>query len=51
MDVDELIEAINSKLDPDELVEVLDLSTEVLSEALRDYIVDNNEKIQEYLEL
>ena len=51
MDVDELIEAINSKLDPDELVEVLDLSTEVLSEALRDYIVDNNQKIQEYLEL
>lgn len=51
MSVDYLIEQVEYRMDPDELVDVLDLEMPVLVEALRNHIVDNRDKIEEYLEI
>jgi len=51
MSNDGLIAEIAHRMDPDEIVEVLDLELDVLIEALRDHIIDNREKFNEYLEV
>ena len=51
MSNDGLIWEITARMDADEIVEVLDLDIDVLVEALRDHIIDNREKFNEYLEV
>ena len=51
MSNDGLIAEIAYRMDPDEIVEVLDLDLDVLIEALRDHIIDNRDKFNEYLEV
>ena len=51
MSNDGLIWEVAARMDADEIVEVLDLDIDVLVEALRDHIVDNREKFNEYLEV
>ena len=51
MSNDGLIDEVIARMDPDEIVEVLDLDIDVLVEALRDHIIDNREKFNEYLEV
>ena len=51
MSNDGLIQEIASRMDADEIVEVLDLDIDVLLEALRDHICDNRERFNEYLEV
>jgi len=47
--IDDLIDSIIAKVDPDVLLEILDLEMPVLVEALRDHIIDNADKFEEYL--
>lgn len=51
MSNDGLIDEIMARMDADEIVEVLDLDIDVLVEALRDHIIDNRERFNEYLEV
>ena len=51
MSVDYVVEQIIEKMNPEELVDLLDLEMPVLVEALRDHIVDQRDRIEEYLEL
>lgn len=51
MSNDGLIYEIAHRMDADEIVEVLDLDMDVLLEALRDHIVDNRAKFNDYLEI
>ena len=51
MSNDGLIAEIAARMDADEIVEVLDLDQDVLIEALRDHIIDNRERFNEYLEV
>jgi hypothetical protein len=51
MSNDGLIDEVMARMDADEIVEVLDLDIDVLVEALRDHIIDNREKFNEYLEV
>ena len=51
MSNDGLIFEVVSRMDPDEIVEVLGLNSEELAEALRDYIIDNRDKFNDYLEV
>jgi hypothetical protein len=51
MSNDGLIAEVAMRMDADEIVEVLDLDPDVLIEALRDHIIDNREKFNEYLEV
>jgi len=51
MSNDGLIAEVAARMDADEIVEVLDLDPDVLIEALRDHIIDNREKFNEYLEV
>lgn len=48
---DIIINEIRFTMDPDELVEVLDLEMDVLVEALRDHIIDNADRFIKHLEL
>ena len=51
MSNDGLIDEIVARMDADEIVEVLDLEIDVLVEALRDHIIDNRERFNDYLEV
>ena len=51
MSNDGLIEEIITRMNPDEIVEVLDLDVDVLVEALRDYICDRRAAFNDYLEI
>lgn len=51
MSNDGLIAEVAMRMDADEIVEVLDLDIDVLLEALRDHIIDNRERFNEYLEV
>ena len=51
MSNDGLIDEIMARMDADEIVEVLDLDIHVLVEALRDHIIDNRERFNDYLEV
>ena len=51
MSVDYVVEQIIDKMNPDELVDLLDLEMPVLVEALRDHIADQRDRIEEYLEI
>ena len=51
MSNDGLIFEIISRMNADEIVEVLDLEIEDLVEALRDHIIDNRERFNDYLEV
>lgn len=51
MSNDGLIYEVASRMDPDEIVEVLDLDVDQLVEALRDYIIDNRAVFNDYLEI
>ena len=50
MDIDELIKAIIDRFSPDELCELLDLTTEQMTDKFYDEIIDN-EKVREALGL
>lgn len=47
-DVDALLKAIANRLDPDELVDVLGLSTEELVELLKNEILKQSWKFEEF---
>lgn len=51
MNPDYIIEQIEARMDPDEILEVLDLEIPVLVEALRDHILDNLDRFIDHLEL
>ena len=51
MSNDGLIAEIAYRMDADEIVEVLDLDIDVLIEALRDHIIDNRHRFNDYLEV
>jgi len=51
MSNDGLIAEIAYRMDADEIVEVLDLDIDVLIEALRDHIIDNRQRFNDYLEV
>ena len=51
MSNDGLIYEIAHRMDADEIVEVLDLEMDVLIEAMRDHIVDNRARFNDYLEI
>ena len=51
MSNDGLIAEIASRMDPDAIIEVLGLDHDVLIEALRDYIIDNRQRFNDYLEI
>ena len=51
MSNDGLIAEITARMDADEIVEVLDLDMDLLVEALRDHIIDNRERFNDYLEV
>ena len=51
MSNDGLIDEIASRMNQEEILEVLDLEMDVLLEALRDHICDNRGKFNEYLEI
>ena len=51
MSNDGLIAEIAYRMDADEIVEVLDLDIDTLIEALRDHIIDNRERFNDYLEI
>jgi len=51
MSNDGLIAEVSYRMDPDEIIEVLGLDIDVLIEALRDHIIDNRERFNEYLEI
>jgi|SaaInl0LU_22_DNA_1037365.scaffolds.fasta_scaffold198712_2 hypothetical protein len=48
---DYVIEQIEARMDPDEILEVLDLEMPILVEALRDHILDNLDRFIDHLEL
>lgn len=50
MDIDELIKAVIDRFSPDELCELLDLTTEQMTDKFYDEILDN-EKVREALGL
>lgn len=49
-EADYLCERIASALDPDEIVELLGLTSEELVEELRNVIIDNADRFEEYTE-
>jgi hypothetical protein len=49
--VDYVVAQIIDRMNPDELVDLLDLEMPVLVEALRDHIADQRDRIEEYLEI
>jgi len=49
--IDELLAIIKERIDPDELIDLLGVTTEELVQDLFERIADNREKIIEYLEL
>lgn len=51
MSNDGLIYEVANRMDQDEIVEVLNLDMDAFVEALRDYIIDNREAFNEYLEI
>lgn len=51
MNIDYLIDQVYERMDPDEIVEVLDVDLDVLIEALRDLIIDNSDRFIKHLEL
>lgn len=51
MSNDGLIYEVAHRMDQDEIVEVLNLDMDAFVEALRDYIIDNREAFNEYLEI
>lgn len=51
MSNDGLIDEIASRMNQEEILEVLDLEMDVLLEALRDHICDNRGKFNDYLEI
>lgn len=51
MSNDGLIAEIVARMNPDEIVEVLDLDIDVLVEALRDHICDRRSAFNDYLEI
>jgi hypothetical protein len=51
MDHDYLIQLVTESMDPDIIVEVLDLPVDELIEVLRSHIIDGQEKFLEYLEI
>jgi len=51
MSNDGLIAEIIARMNPDEIVEVLDLDIDVLVEALRDHICDRRAAFNDYLEI
>jgi hypothetical protein len=48
---DYVIEQIEERMDPDEILEVLDLEMPILVETLRDHILDNLDRFIDHLEL
>jgi hypothetical protein len=51
MTPDIIITEITETMNPDEIVEVLDVDIDILVEALRDLILDNAERFIKHLEL
>jgi len=49
--LDELLAIIKERIDPDELIDILGLTTDDLVQELFEKIADNRDKIIEYLEL
>jgi hypothetical protein len=51
MTPDIIITEVTETMNPDEIVEVLDVDMDVLVEALRDLILDNSDRFIKHLEL
>jgi hypothetical protein len=51
MTPDIIITEVTETMNPDEIVEVLDVGIDVLVEALRDLILDNSDRFIKHLEL
>jgi len=49
--LDELLALIRERLDPDELIDVLGLTTDELVQELFEKIADNRDKLIDYLEI
>jgi len=49
--LDELLELIKERIDPDELIDILGLTTEELVQELFEKIADNRDKIVDHLNI
>ena len=49
--IDELLNIIMERVDPDELIDLLGITTDDLCQALFEEIADNRDKILEHLDL